>query len=233
MNDPQLHESEQHPVEPVEPRLAPPTSPLDVHVAPEPPSQSNGLGVAAFVLSLAGFCIPVVPSLLGLACGVIAVRREPRGFAVAGIVLSVATGCGGTALLAMVASPMLALLWGGMPIAFNAAMDHAVALSLSAEVDVFRRERGRLPNDLRELPSGPSILAQSPNPLRIEFGTFTRDDPFDPASPGPIDVDYRIVSAGDDGAFGTPDDVVVLGLPFGDAEPTRDETEPMEDLRSP
>jgi len=219
-------------------RSTPPTSPLLVPPQPTPSkASSNVLGIVAFGLSLVGFGIPVVPSIAGLVCGILALRREPRGFAIAAIVISVLSGCIGLFIVVSVVLPLLALtgIMTGGPFLppMGPVMDNAVAQSLSAEVDLFRRERGRLPNDLQELPSGPAVLASHVNPLRIEFGTFTRVEPSDPISPGPIEVDYRIVSAGEDRVFGTADDVVVLGLPPAVDGPWTEDGAPTEEPPPP
>ena len=50
------------------------------------PRRGNGLGLASFIVSIPGLCIcPLGP--LALLMGFIALRRQPRGFAITGIVL--------------------------------------------------------------------------------------------------------------------------------------------------
>ena len=57
--------------------------PEDVHMEPE----SNGLGLAAFIVALVGFGTGGCLSFVGLIMGLIAMSRRPRGFAIAGVVI--------------------------------------------------------------------------------------------------------------------------------------------------
>ena len=82
-------------IPPVWGRTTPPRSPNEI--PPAPPSQaesSNVLGVVGFIASILGCCLPIVPSIVAVVCGVIGVRRAPRGYAIAAIVI------GGLQLLA-------------------------------------------------------------------------------------------------------------------------------------
>jgi hypothetical protein len=60
---------------------------------PAPPSEqaprTNRLATVAFLAALLGFCIPVVPSLIALALGIVGLRREPRGIAIGAVALAV------------------------------------------------------------------------------------------------------------------------------------------------
>ena len=59
-----------------------------------PPQQTNGMGVAGFVLSLVAFFGGTVPYLsgpiwlLGLIFSIIGLNRQPRGLAIAGLIIS-------------------------------------------------------------------------------------------------------------------------------------------------
>lgn len=59
-----------------------------------PPQQTNGMGVAGFVLSLVAFFGCTVPYLsgpiwlLGLIFSIIGLNRQPRGLAIAGLIIS-------------------------------------------------------------------------------------------------------------------------------------------------
>src|SRR5690606_10490150 len=67
---------------------------MEPALTPRPPADSNGMGVAGFLISLVGMCSGGVLSPIGLILSLIAVGREPRGFAIAGIVLGALGSCG-------------------------------------------------------------------------------------------------------------------------------------------
>jgi len=81
---------------------APPISPFDVPPMAPVADERNTLGMVAFIAAIAGFCVPALPSLFALVAGAIALRRRPRGFAIAAVVVSVAQLALGTLVLAMV-----------------------------------------------------------------------------------------------------------------------------------
>lgn len=67
----------------------PPTRPEGIRPMPEDgPAPSNPLGLAAFIVSIVGFCVPVLGPLVALTLGVVALFARPRGFAITAIVLS-------------------------------------------------------------------------------------------------------------------------------------------------
>lgn len=53
-----------------------------------PPEPSNGMGVAGFIISLVSLVICGIPAIVGLIVSLLALRKEPRGFAVAGAIIS-------------------------------------------------------------------------------------------------------------------------------------------------
>jgi len=71
------------------PPAVPPTRPDGITPLPEPaPAPSNPLGLAAFIVSIVGFCVPVLGPLVALALGVVALFARPRFFAIVAVVLS-------------------------------------------------------------------------------------------------------------------------------------------------
>lgn len=52
-----------------------------------PPPQENGWGLAGFVVSIAGLIFCGIPSIVGLVLSAIGLRKEPRGFAIAGVAI--------------------------------------------------------------------------------------------------------------------------------------------------
>ncbi len=87
------------------------TAPPQQQVVVQTQSQSNGLGVAGFVLSLLGLFTCGLTSLLGVILSAIGMRREPRGLAIAGLVLGLITVLGWVvAFVVGVAAPLLVMV---------------------------------------------------------------------------------------------------------------------------
>ena len=151
---------------------------------PAPPlrSQTNGLGIAGFVVSLVGiFTCVLCP--VGLILSLIALKNQPKGFAIAGTVI----GGLGTLLLGgfivMIVSTPQAL--DGIKTGITIAQAHAA-------IEESRGEDGALPSD----EEGNQLIEEFEdawgNPLRYELQGEDR---------------YIIRSAGPDGEFGTADDI--------------------------
>ena len=72
-------------------------------VPPEHPTpDTNGLGLAAFIISLVGLFSAGLLSLLAVIFGAIAMRRQPRGFAIAGFVIGLVGSVAGCLVAAMI-----------------------------------------------------------------------------------------------------------------------------------
>lgn len=169
---------------------------------------SNGLGIAGFVISLVGLCSGGVLSPIGLIVSIIAVGREPKGFAIAGIVIGALGSCG--ILLTLFFLPLLII---GILVAAGAS---AIALAIASAVggptleafvemqiiNEFVEERldetGSLPTSLDDV-LGTHKLA----------GELTTDPWGNPYifEVTPDGVNYRLYSSGPDGVPGTADDV--------------------------
>jgi len=117
--------------------------------------RSNTLGLAGFVTSLVG--VTFTGGLLcpvGLILSLFALRRQPRGFAVAGTVLGFFGSCWGC-LAATIALPVLGvigsaialLLTGGVP-AFE-TLDHMMQVKFA--ISVYENKNGAPPNTLADL----------------------------------------------------------------------------------
>jgi len=86
------------------------SAPPPQQVVVQTQSKSNGLGVAGFVLSLLGLFTCGLTSLLGVILSAIGMRREPKGLAIAGLVLGLITVLGWVvAIVVGVAAPLLAM----------------------------------------------------------------------------------------------------------------------------
>lgn len=136
-------------------------TPNPVFVPAQPPASqegSNSLGLAGFITSLvgavltAGFLCPI-----GLVLSLAALRRQPRGFAIAGVVIGLLGSCGGCLGL-LIGVPLLAggalllatlgfIAGGGVP-AIN-TIDHM--LQVRSAIEQYEREHGALPASLGDL----------------------------------------------------------------------------------
>ena len=85
---------------------------MNVQLTPEdsdggrPADEQNGLGTASFVCSIVGLFSAGILSLVGLILGAIAMRREPKGLAIAGFVI----GLVGTLFGCIVAAVLIAMI---------------------------------------------------------------------------------------------------------------------------
>lgn len=175
-----------------------PTQPRAAY-APE----SNTLGVAGFVCSLIG--LVVTGGLLcpiGLIISLIAVGRQPKGFAIAGIILGLVGSC----------SMLLAVLFFGVVIltAVGAVFGLGIAAfilsepeklevtadmaNIAAAVEIYKDENRLPPADLEILDLD---AAWRTDPWGNAYAYHLQEDP-----PG-----YDLESAGPDGKVGTPDDI--------------------------
>jgi len=169
-----------------------------------PIRQTNGLGVAGFVCSLVGLLTGGLLSPVGLVLSLIAVGRQPRGMAIAGIILGLLGTCGGIILV-------IVILAGGLALALAAvgifAFTQSERLELSADMakiavqaEDYKRENRGVP------PAGLEVLTLETSTLTDPWGNRYRyilvnDEP-----------GFDVVSDGKDGTAGTPDDVSLSRL---------------------
>jgi hypothetical protein len=162
-----------------------------------PLRETNGLGVAGFILSLLGLFTAGTLSLIGVILSLVALGRQPRGFAIAGIVIGLLGLCGwfvaivllgvGAAILAVLGISMLADAEK-----FEISKD---MLTMAVAVKRYEKESRYLPADL-------SVL-DLPLAVRTDpWGQAYRYH-FDDSLPAKFDI----VSTGEDTRLGTPDDV--------------------------
>lgn len=185
--------------------------PAALHPAPRTES-SNGLAVAAFVVSLVGLLVTGgLLSPIGLILGLVALGRPAgRGFAITAVILGLIGSCG--AIVAVVVAAVFGFGLVIAAIAFMAgaagSMEHiqtAVSMTgVAAQVAEFRERTGAFPDSLDQL----SLTAEDlkdpwGNPLAYESGGG--------------DLGFDLVSPGPDGLGGTEDDIRLteLGAVFG------------------
>jgi hypothetical protein len=190
----------------------PPMHPIDEGAPQVLPVGRNTLGVVSLVLGALGFlCLPLVGPLGGLVCGIMGARREPRGVAIAGIVVSslgVLAGCVVVPLLVALTLPALA---AGRKAAQH-AQNTAVGLDAIARLESATSHGEAAPESLDEVyGSEPQPVDAWGTPLRLEKRMVDEADAPPEWNPGePV---YLIWSAGSDTIWDTPDDCVVASKP--------------------
>ncbi|MFN3168441.1 MAG: DUF4190 domain-containing protein [Phycisphaeraceae bacterium] len=186
------------------------------------PPPSNGLGIAGFVVSLTGLVVTggfVCP--LGVILSLVALRKQPRGFAVAGLI----TGLLGCALAALVVLAIAGVVGAGTAFmqGFSGQINTSMTMdSASWDIDShFANNQNTLPDQA----TGDAIVGVYVD----DWGTALRYEPLANST-----QDYRLRSAGTDQQFNTLDDIVqpyTAGMthgfahanpaqPFGDEGPS-------------
>ncbi len=161
------------------------------HSSPQPgsvmPKQSNGLGIAGFVVSLLGIPTCGMLSPIGALLSFIAVFKQPRGFAIAGLVI----GALGSIFLAMAGVGMimgLAKLGG----AGNVMKSGFAIAEAQQKILAYQKAHEALPDDEEGQELIEDILDGNEMALR-----YKRLD----------DDKFELRSAGVDKEFDTPDDL--------------------------
>lgn len=174
------------------------------HVLVPAPAPTNALGVAGFVCSLVGLVFTgglLCP--IGLVLSLVALGRPPRGFAWAGLILGLLGTCGWGLLI---------IFAGGMILAALGLAAVVISLSETERVEItsdmanmviaiksYEQENRYLPATLDDLPLKSSTRL---DPWGRRYDYHLQED-----EPG-----FDIVSAGEDGAPGTDDDVRLTAL---------------------
>lgn len=163
---------------------------------------SNGLGIAGFVVSLVGLLLMCTGwgwplSIVGTVLSAVAMKKRPRGLAIAGLVLGL-IGCVWVVVALVLLGGVMALgLFGGLA-AVSAAQQQIeqsnAAMVVSAAVR-YQADKGIPPTDIGVLIRG-NYLASSPldvhgNVLYLKTGP---------------DGKFEVWSAGPDEVNGTGDD---------------------------
>ncbi|MEM8738780.1 MAG: DUF4190 domain-containing protein [Planctomycetota bacterium] len=165
---------------------APAPNVTHVHVEKSP---SNGMGTAGFVLSLVGWVTCGVLCPVGLVLSIIGVRREPRGLAIAGIII----GALGSLFLLVIGLGVIAGILGlgaASTVIVASAQQAAVQFKATAEVQGYYAQQGSLPDPSTFRSLDPDFTQDT-----IRYETLTTDS-------------FRLTTPGFDGVFGTDDDTV-------------------------
>ena len=160
------------------------------------PSQSNGMGIAGFVVSLVGFISCGLLSPIGCILSLMGLRQEPRGLAIAGLVL----GLVGSAWLALFGFACIAGTLGLSVAAKTAGAALSTSVSVTSVCSVVQEygqaHQGKLPSE-KELKA---VLQRDGKPTKDAWGNELRYRITGASN-------YEVRSAGPDGKFDTGDDL--------------------------
>lgn len=177
------------------PGAAPGSAPAAVAM-PVPDRPSNTLGLAGFITSLASLITCGFLSPISLILSFIALFKKPRGFAMAGTLISLV----GIALAGSIATGgALATIWGMNQIqTMQAHIQNQIAFTTgTAGLDDYYAQQQMLPDDA----AGQNVLSQYAvndawgNPLRYRKLSSDR---------------FELISDGPDATPNTPDDVTAI-----------------------
>jgi hypothetical protein len=171
----------------------PPTQPYVIM-----PQPTNTLGIAGFICSLVGLIMTgglLCP--IGLLLSLIALGRQPRGFAIAGVVLGLVGSCGaiiiGLLFITALAGAAAAVGIAAMPIAQQATLSSDM-INTAAAIQTYEQQNRYLPAEL-------GVLGLDDATLRDPWGNAYQyhllEEP-----PG-----FDLVSYGPDGLPGGDDEV--------------------------
>jgi len=198
----------------------PPPSPYQAPPPGMAPQPTNGMGVAGFIISLCGLaCAIGFP--IGLILSLIGLRREPKGFAIAGTIIG-AIGTAGLLIVALIYGAMLGgcALCAGVGAAIQIPIDntHSTIMDAKQAIDEFQTLNGRLPTEEEAEELIGDMTDGWDNKLRYEIDG----------------EEYDIRSAGPNGLFDDFDDIDIdEATPFEmsiDDFPGPDTDMPMEEV---
>ncbi len=161
---------------------------------------TNGLGLAGFIVACAGLvtCIPLV-TLLGAILSAIGMRREPRGFAIAGLTIGIV----GTVLTAILMAAVLLPAVGAARETARRIKTEASAREIALAVERYRAQHDALPTSIdRVYHAG---LIDDTGVLNDAWGDPIRYEVRDGA--------FALISNGPDAEPGTEDDFVLYPAP--------------------
>jgi len=161
---------------------------MESYPPPPPPlrSQTNGLGIGGFVVSLVGILTCGVISPIALILSLLALKKQPRGLAIAGTVI----GGVGTLLVAGIA-----VAWVTIPEIKQVFQTSIAMAEAHTIIESNRGENDALPSDEEGNRLIEDIEDGWGNPLQYELDGET----------------FIVRSAGPDGEFDTADDIPPSG----------------------
>ncbi len=162
-------------------------------------AESNGLGLAGFILAIVGLFTGGCLSPIALVLSFIGVFKEPRGFAIAGLVISLVAIGGWLIAMAVLGAGLFALVLGviGMENLAGGIQMGQDFRQLAPAVERYIQQNDRFPSSLETLGVADSEL------LRDRWGNpyhYVVSDDGRTATFGTL---------GEDGRFGTDDDILM------------------------
>lgn len=165
----------------------------------QPPASKNTLGLVGFIVSLVGSLGCGLGAPIGLIISLIALRRQPKGFAIAGMIIGI---LGSIYLVWMGMWVVSGLLDIGRTINESARTVGAAQPARDAIVAA-RNTSGSLPSEIE----GNAIVSKHVDAWQTPFRYKL------------VDGAFSIISAGEDKRFDTGDDVVFSPIMLG-VQPT-------------
>ncbi len=166
---------------------------------------TNGMGLAGFIVSLVGLFTGGCLSPIGLVLSIVGLLKEPRGFAVAGLVISLLAVLGWVVGFIFLGVGAIAVVLGTLGL--TALMGEAQVEFETIEAALQERyaEVGAYPSDLDGLGLAPEVLRNAD------------DVPYQYTA---LATGFELRDAGNDGVAGTADDTVLtyMRLPGGGYE---------------
>ena len=163
-----------------------------------PPNETNGLGLAGFIVSLIGILTCGVPSIIGLGLSLFALRKNPKGFAVAGVVLGVV----GLLELVLVVVSLYNTVQAVKSV--QGILSQSLSQSVAQECANGVAEEWKLSDQLPSQEAGQKLIAGKTDIYGKELRYDTDGSSF------------SIRATGEDQLFDTEDDIVVG--PFSEAQ---------------
>lgn len=155
---------------------------------------SNPMGLVGFILSVVGFFTGGCLSVLGFIFSLIGLGREPRGFAIAGLIISIVSLLGWILLIALFGLAGIAAFIGLAALASETVSDFDVIVE---QVEERYAEVGAYPASLDELDVPSDVLTnQSGEPY-----VYTT-----------LATGYELRDPGADGVLNTSDDGVMTRI---------------------
>jgi hypothetical protein len=176
------------------------------HANVPPRRQSNGWGLAGFIVSLVGFISCGCLSPIGLLLSIIGLFKEPRGFAIAGLVLGLLGSIGAFFIFFVFGFAALLAAIGFAAIAMTIELG-TDATTIQQAVNTYQASNGAMPIRIEDLQiSDPDIIT---DPWGVQYVIQVE-----------VDADgvetHWLVSAGPDMAMGTSDDLQFMNLNTGE-----------------
>lgn len=163
---------------------------------------TNSLGVAGFVISIVGLCVGGLLSPVGLVLSLVALGKQPRGFAVAGVIIGAIGSCG--IIIAIIALPVaLALAFG---IAAAVGLTALAGPQAESYVEMFVIATNVEEHAQQSAGTLPATIAEGAPKLNASQITDPWNHPYqyELTQNGQA---FRLYSMGPDGVAKTPDDV--------------------------